>query len=162
MNDICRSFNIFKFFWGRSQVFGHMMFLKITQKSQASTGAEVYFYQSCKSLISSLRRLSRKRHQYRCFLVGFAKCLRKHFYGAAPRDWFYKGNVVKVQFLIYCALFTKLHYLSNIFPKSINLGSLEGCYQVEHHIIPFPKWCCKKWQWVRGVARKFLEGGSRS
>ena len=96
------------------------------------------------------------------FSCGFCKMFKEHFYGAAPRDWFYKGNVVKVQFLIYCALFTKLRYLSNIFPKSINLGSLEGCYQVEHHIIPFPKWCCKKWQWVRDVARKFLEGGSRS
>ena len=42
---------------------------------------------------------------------------------------------VKSTILIYCKLFPKFRYFSNILPKSKNLISLENYYQVEHHCI---------------------------
>ena len=55
------------------------------------------------------------------------------FYRTAPRDCFCTFNVVEARFLIFCILFTKFRCFTNILPKSINLVSLESCYQVGHH-----------------------------
>ena len=87
-------------------------------------------------------------NQQRCFLWSLAKFLIEQvcvtafnrtalFYRTALRDCFCNFKVVKVRFLIYCTLLTKLHYFSYILPKSINLVSLERYYQVEHHFILF-------------------------
>ena len=107
-NWIDRSFNICNFVCSPSQVFVHGSAFKNQAKFTGKYRCWSLFLESCQPPISNLQLLLRKRHKHRCYPVSFVNFLRISFLLNNSVDYFCKFNVVKVRFLNYFTVLTKL------------------------------------------------------
>ena len=134
------SFNICNFFCSRSQAFGYVGVLKNYVKLTAKHLCwSLILIKPQASYLQSVAFIKEKSPR-QVFPCEFCEIFKNNFYVKQLRvTCFCTFNVVKIQFLIYCTLSPKLRYFSNIWPKSINLVSLESHYPVEHHFTLYLK-----------------------
>ena len=152
--DVLKTYDedVFKMYWRRllkTMSKGNIcVLMKTSWRRLLKRNTKDVFKTSSRRLHQGECLLGTDKNQQRWFPWSLAKFLIEQvcvtafnrtalFYRTALRDCFCNFKVVKVRFLIYCTLLTKLHYFSYILPKSINLVSLERYYQVEHHFILF-------------------------